>query len=173
MKYFILETEKEFCDAPILNKWKEEFPSSLVCIKNFYKIPERNIISISTNKDTIFPAIFISTYVMVSEMVKSVIDMYGDKVLAKDVVLVDSARGEIERYFLVVLSEVSGEMQTLGRKRSVVIERNAGIPLKDRNIFMLKLKERRKIIVNLDFAESILRRSAQGICLEEIELKEV
>lgn len=173
MKYFILEPDKDFCDGPVLENWKETFSPSWVCKEHFYRIPERNIVSVSTTRDTIFPAIFISPNVMVSEMVKSVIDMYGDSVLAKDVVLVDSVRGGIERYFLVVLSEVSGEMETLGRNGSVIIERNAGIPLKDRNIFMMKLKEQKKIIVNLDFAESILRRSAQGICMEEIELKEV
>lgn len=173
MKYFILEPDKDFCDGPVLENWKETFPPSWVCKEHFYRIPERNIVSVSTTRDTIFPAILISPNVMVSEMVKSVIDMYGDRVLAKEVVLVDSVREGIERYFLLVLSEVSGKMETLGRKRSVVIERNAGIPLKDRNIFMMKLKEQKKIIVNLDFAESILRRSAQGICMEEIELKEV
>lgn len=173
MKYFILEPDKEFCDGPLIENWKETFSPSLVCKEHFYRVPERNIISISTTKDTIFPAIFISPYFLMSEMVKSVIDMYGDEIMTKDVVMVDSARGKIERYFLIVLPEVSGEMETLERRRSAVIRGNSGIPLKYRNIFIMKLKEHKKIVINLDFAESILRRNAQGISLEEIELKEV
>lgn len=173
MKYFILEPDENFCDGPLMENWKETFPPSLVCKEHFHKVPERNIISISTTKDTIFPSIIISPYLLMSEMVKSVIDMYGDEILAKDVVMVDSYRGKIERYFLIVLPDVSGEMETLERRRCGVIRENSGIPLKDRNIFMMKLKDRKKIVINLDFAESILRRNAQGICLEEIELKEV
>ncbi|MBE5982130.1 MAG: hypothetical protein E7248_02365 [Paenibacillaceae bacterium] len=173
MKYFILEPDKEFCDGPLIEKWKETFSPSLVCKEHFHIVPERNIISISTTKDTIFPAIFISPYLLMSEMVKSVIDMYGDEIMAKDVVMVDSARGKIERYFLIILPEVSGEMETLERRRCAVIRGNSGIPLKYRNIFIMKLKEQKKIVINLDFAESILRRNVQGISLDEIELKEV
>ncbi|MTK06690.1 MAG: hypothetical protein F8N38_06370 [Hungatella sp.] len=173
MKYFILEPDEDFCDGPLMENWKETFPPSLVCKEHFHKVPERNIISISATKDTIFPAMLMSPHILISEMVKSVIDMYGDEIMAKDVVMVDSARGKIERYFLTVLPELSGEIETLEQKRSAVIWGNTGVPLKYRNIFIIKLKEQRKIVVNLDFAESILRRNAQGICLEEIKLKEV
>ena len=68
----------------------------------------------------------------------------------------------------MVLEEVKGNITDTG-----IILRRDGRPLKDRNIFVVKLGDKSEIIVNLDFAESILRREALGIHLEEAVLKEI
>ncbi|MDR7810503.1 MAG: hypothetical protein RIN62_01405 [Lacrimispora sp.] len=175
MKYFILKPDEKFFDGPILRNQRNTFNHRWICKEHFYKLPKRNIISVTTTKDTIFPAIITSPYLLVSEVFRTVIEMFGDMVLAKDVVLVDSEKGCIKQYFMVVLEELAGEIVTeknAGGLRKTIIIRSEGIPLKERNIFMMELDRCRDIVISLDFAESILRRKVQGICLEEIELKE-
>ena len=175
MKYFILKPDEKFFDGPILRNQRNTFNHRWICKEHFYKIPKRNIISVTTTKDTIFPAIITSPYLLVSEVFRSVIEMYGDMVLAKDVALVDSEKGYIKQYFMVVLEELAGEIvsgKNAGVLKKTIILWSEGIPLKERNIFMMELDRCRDIVISLDFAESILRRNVQGICFEEIELKE-
>lgn len=175
MKYFILKPDERFFDGLILRNQRNAFNHSWICREHFYKIPKRNIISVTTTKDTIFPAVITSPYLLVSEVVRSVIEMFGDMVLAKDVVLVDSENGCMKQYFMVVLEELTGEIEAeknVGGLKKKVILRIEGKPLKERNIFMMELDRCRDIVISLDFAESILRRKVQGIRLEEIELKE-
>ncbi|WP_313260163.1 hypothetical protein [Lacrimispora sp.] len=175
MKYFVLRPDEKFCDGPILGNQKNAFDLNWICREHFYKIPKRNIIPVFTAKDTIFPSIITSPYVLVSETVRSVFEMYGDMILAKDVVLVDSVKGCMKQYFMVVLEELTGEVETeknVGGLKKTFILKSEGRPLVDRNIFMMELDRRRDIVINLDLAESILRRDAHGISLEEIELKE-
>ncbi len=93
--------------------WKENFGQGGLCKEQFYKIPKRQIVSITTTCDTVFPAFIKSPYLLVSEMVMSVIRMYGDMTLTKDIVFVDSDKQVVRRYFLTLLNEVEGYINNL------------------------------------------------------------
>lgn len=176
MKYFILRQDEQFQNGPVLGSWKESMNQNWLCKDDFYKINERQVVSITTTVNTVFPAIITSPYLIVSEKVLSVIRLYGDMALTKDVVLVDSLRQVIKPYFLTLLDEVEAENYDerceKGTKSTITLKQK-GSPLITKNIFIIELSGRKEIIVNLDLAESILRRNAMGICLEEVEILEI
>ena len=168
MKYFVLKPDERFCHGPKIEDWKTSFKPDWMSKEQFYKIKTLQVFPITVTENTLFPDMVSYPFLLFSEMMMSVIRMYGDPALSKEVLLADSKKGVVKRYFLVVLEEVKGNITDTG-----IILRRDGRPLKDRNIFVVKLGDKSEIIVNLDFAESILRREALGIHLEEAVLKEL
>jgi len=172
MKYFILRVDKMFSDGPQMKPITLD--KKLICKDEFHRIEKRQIVSMKVAEDTLFPDLMDRPAILISEMMMSVIQMYGDVILKRDIILIDSAVRVVKRYFLVVLEklEVSSWKVEAGEIPLIHLIKVGG-PLKNRNIFEIEWDEKRELIINLDFAESILRRGAFGIRLEEIELYEV
>lgn len=145
---FSLRTEEEvltkidFIDTHIIPKNLDSY------IKKFYAFPDPITLSVKMGKYTGFPDIFLKPYPMVSEMLMDVMRMYRIEPFFKRVMLDDRNSGEFKIYYLLYVDE-----------ESVSIYQD----------FQLKRSQEDELtcLISLDFAESILRRDAQGIQLLE------
>ena len=136
-----------------LNEWQEKINPKWLCFQDFYKTPRRCILTASIGENVPFPDIVIAPFLLLSNLMMDVVKLYGEPVYKRDVIIISEHNQQSKQYYLTML-------ETAGQGR---------ILLEESNLFCMDIKNQKEIVVSQDFAESILRRGAVGIDLEEIE----
>lgn len=153
MRYFIMRQNTFFSERFRLNEWQEKINPKWLCFQDFYKTPRRCILTASIGENVPFPDIVIAPFLLLSNLMMDVVKLYGEPVYKRDVIIISEHNQQSKQYYLTML-------ETAGQGR---------ILLEESNLFCMDIKNQKEIVVSQDFAESILRRGAVGIDLEEIE----
>jgi len=149
---FLVQTDKDMVNRiDFLNT--AIIPTNLdTYMKRFYTLPDSMVIPIDMKENSVFPDILLRPYPMVSEMIMDVMRMYRVEPFFRKVLLSVRNSDEYKQYFLLYVDE-----KTISLFRDFEIKRKPDT------------KNGLNCIISLDFAESILRRGAQGIVLSEID----
>ena len=153
VRYFIMRQNTFFSERFRLNEWQEKINPKWLCFQDFYKTPRRCILTASIGENVPFPDIVIAPFLLLSNLMMDVVKLYGAPVYKRDVIIISEHNQQRKQYYLTML-------ETAGKGR---------ILLEESNLFCMDIKNQKEIVVSQDFAESILRRGAVGIDLEEIE----
>lgn len=153
VRYFIMRQNTFFSERFRLNEWQEKINPKWLCFQDFYKTPRRCILTASIGENVPFPDIVIAPFLLLSNLMMDVVKLYGEPVYKRDVIIISEHNQQSKQYYLTML-------ETAGQGR---------ILLEESNLFCMDIKNQKEIVVSQDFAESILRRGAVGIDLEEIE----
>lgn len=130
----------------------EDIPRNIVTLnERFYEISRELVLEIERTKNFIFPDLMTSVYPLISERFREVLLLFDIEVFTKRVMLIDKDSREMKSYYL------------LYTKNLLNTDFN--------NFFKAVREENEKIsfIVNLDFAESLIRRDVKGIEFVEVE----
>lgn len=155
MRYFILQQDPFFSNRFSLEGWQGKINHKWINFQDFHKIPPRNVLTVTLKENVPFPDIVTAPFLLVSTMIMDVADMYGEPVYKRDVVVVDEQENQSKHYQLALLEAVG----------------HGHILLGESNLFRMCIKDREEIVVSQDFAESILRRGAVGIMLQELYIE--
>ena len=119
--------------------------------ERFYEISRELVLEIERTKNFIFPDLMMNVYPLISERFREVLLLFDIEIFVKRVVLIDKESREMQSYYL------------LYTKNLLNTDFN--------NFFKAVREENKKIrfIVNLDFAESLIRRDVKGIEFVEVE----
>ena len=119
--------------------------------ERFYEMPREFVLEIEKTKEFIFPDLMMNVYPLISERFREVLLLFDIEIFVKRVVLIDKESRETQSYYL------------LYTKNLLNTDFN--------NFFKAVREENKKIrfIVNLDFAESLIRRDVKGIEFVEVE----
>lgn len=119
--------------------------------ERFYEISRELVLEIERTKNFIFPDLMMNMYPLISERFREVLLLFDIEVFTKRVMLIDKDSREMKNYYL------------LYTKNLLNTDFN--------NLFKAVREENEKIsfIVNLDFAESLIRRDVKGIEFVEVE----
>jgi len=172
MKYFELTLDRDtYKTAPRLINWYRVQDVQLIKWESYHKLKKRQIYNIEPSLETIFTDIVSFPFLLVSSMVKDTIRLYGDEVVFKEIILLDS-KNELEQVYYLPVMQENCEIELLHIMRNDHMDFHKNIPqwIDGRNIFWIKQKGERHTIINLDLAESLLRRNAVGIQLKEVRL---
>jgi len=125
-------------------------------------------------KDKVIPDLIDRPVVLMSDPLKKVIEMYDDEALFKCTVLAHPAEEMQQTYWLLLVDRLDclsdlTEYDPWGRPSRIVLDRNKA---KGHAIFRIAGIDDPRLVINLDVAESILRRDLWGIVLEPLETKE-
>lgn len=175
MKFFEISVDDSCKTVPQIMNWYEEIKVRLISWETYHKLPKRKVLMITPSPATNFTDIVSFPFLLVSPMIKEVIRLYGDEVVFREIILLDIKNKLEKQYYLPVMEENCDiELINLQSKGYMITEK-LEIPawVEGRNIFWVKYKEKRHTIVSLDLAESLLRRNAAGIGLQEVILNEV
>lgn len=173
MKYFELTGHPRYKFTPRLVNWYNEFDVRDIRIDRFYKLPERHLLTVESSDKMKFSDAIFFPFLLVSQMVKNVIKMYGDAAYFREIMLLDPRLGKSQLYYLPVFEETS-ELQFVyktfdrGNVKIESPENSCNIVTLDRNIFWINGHKKRHTIISLDLAESLLRREASGVDLREV-----
>lgn len=119
--------------------------------ERFYEMPRELVLEIEKTKNFIFPDLMINIYPLISERFREVLILFDIEIFTKRVILIDKESRDMKIYYL------------LYTKNLLNTDFN--------NFFKAVRGENEKIsfIVNLDFAESLIRRDVKGIEFVEVE----
>ena len=119
--------------------------------ERFDELSRDIVLEIETTKIFIFPDLMMNVYPLISERFREVLLLFDVEIFVKRVMLIDKESREMQSYYL------------LYTKNLLNTDFN--------NFFKAVREEDEKIsfIVNLDFAESLIRRGVKGIEFVEVE----
>ena len=130
----------------------EDIPRNIDALnERFYEMPREFVLEIEKTKNFIFPDLMMNIYPLISESFREVLLLFDIEVFTKRVILIDKESRDMKIYYL------------LYTKNLLNTDFN--------NLFKAVREENEKIsfIVNLDFAESLIRRDVKGIEFVEVE----
>lgn len=130
----------------------DDIPRNIDTInERFYELPRELVFEIEKTKTFIFPDLMMNVYPLISERFREVLLLFDVEIFVKRVMLIDKESREMQSYYL------------LYTKNLLNTDFN--------NFFKAVREENKKIrfIVNLDFAESLIRRDVKGIEFVEVE----
>lgn len=130
----------------------KDIPSNIDALnERFYEMPREFVLEIEKTKEFIFPDLMMNVYPLISERFREVLLLFDIEIFVKRVVLIDKESREIQSYYLLYTENLlNTDFNNFFR---VVREENENI----------------RFIVNLDFAESLIRRGVKGIEFVEAE----
>ena len=130
----------------------EDIPRNIDALnERFYKIPRELVLEIEKTKNFIFPDLMMNVYPLISERFREVLLLFDIEIFVKRVVLIDKESREMQSYYLLYTENLLNT--DFNNFFKVVREENENI----------------RFIVNLDFAESLIRRGVKGIEFVEVE----
>ena len=130
----------------------ENIPSNIDTLnERFYEMTREFVLEIEKTKEFIFPDLMMNVYPLISERFREVLLLFDIEIFVKRVVLIDKESREMQSYYLLYTENlINTDFNNFFR---VVREENENIGF----------------IVNLDFAESLIRRGVKGIEFVEVE----
>ena len=130
----------------------ENIPSNIDTLnERFYEMPREFVLEIEKTKDFIFPDLMMNVYPLISERFREVLLLFDIEIFVKRVMLIDKESREMQSYYLLYTENLLNT---------------------DFNNFFRTVREEDeniRFIVNLDFAESLIRRDVKGIEFVEVE----
>ena len=130
----------------------EDIPRNIDALnERFYEIPRELVLEIEKTNNFIFPDLMMNVYPLISERFREVLLLFDIEIFVKRVMLIDKESREMQSYYLLYTENLlNTDFNNFFR---VVREENENIGF----------------IVNLDFAESLIRRGVKGIEFAEAE----
>ncbi len=162
MKYFKLK-ENPLCQLPSLNNWRSEINVKNICVEKKHLLPRRKVIDVETNENTFFSDVMLNPFILFSEELFNIIKIYEPSISGRQIILLDGDNEFSKLYYIPIIEKINvvknkeyGQLQVIKndlKYLNIFIDAESGVP-----------------IINLDLAESILKRDIRGIKLESIEL---
>ena len=160
MRYFIIDKDPLYITSPVITGWRNQF-------NKIEEIKDRSVFHIESNESlskaslsaqvsiqkTIFTDIITSPFLLFSNEAFDIINKYERNLKSKTVAIVDLKNNTNAIYHLPINLE------------TIKISEN----MRDRAIFYCEIEEKTELVINLDLAESLLRRNLKGITLKQVE----
>ena len=172
MKYFLLQEEETCKNIPRILNWYQTAAEEDIDLDKFSEVKDKTLLRIHSSKETMFTGVLTHPFLMIHEDIFEIINKYESGIPNKRLILLDEEEGLSQLYYLPLLrkldclSEKSVISNDKSKYKKIVLD---GKKIKGRNIFWILGHASVIPIVNLDLAESILRRGAKGIQLTEVE----
>lgn len=174
MKYYCLAIDKRYSEAPVIKNWYGKIERENITEEKSYLLQQRELLEIVENKNVFFTDIVVFPFFLVSDLCKNVISMYAPKTKFKQVVLMDMKTNKYQMYHLPVLKKVNS-IETKKKIGNIIIKESALMVHKDDigdlGIFQVETNGKTNTIIRLDMLESMLRRGAKGIGIQEIKVE--
>ena len=175
MRYFIMEQDAEHNDAPNIINWYGKLDVQKLKQARSWEIPDRVLLEIRENPDTIFTDVISKPFLLYSKKTKDAVSIYESGIVHKQISLLDDQNLLTELYYLPILKSVDclSDKSELNTDKSIirraVLDKNK---LPRRSIFALDGLSSSYTVVRLDLAESLLRRGVRGVTFAKVEIDE-
>ena len=175
MKYFEIQDSPELKYAPQLKDWYGRFDVRNINPLGYPKLPERELFFVEKSENIIFTDIILFPFLLISPLVREVIQMYREVCFYREIILLDQQSGLSKIYYLPVLDETKSIQLVKKQYKNEVCQlkfepANNREVFIDRNLFWVRDAKKRHTIISLDMAESLIRRNVIGLGLQEVKL---
>lgn len=167
MKYFKIMVDKHYT-PPMPTGWYGILDKKTLEKKKSYQMPKRMLFCVEEHMQMVFTDIITFPCFMVSKMVRSVIEKYDRSVRFARVILYDRKHKNSMAYYIPFLDSIGIDKEDTGEGNISGEKTVVGQVMEDRVIAELRTSEGTFLVMRMDLAESVLRRDAVGIGLEEV-----
>lgn len=170
MEYFLISQDKQYRNTPVIGQFFERFCPNLFCPEGCFGIPERNVVYAQSQKKLDFIDILSGPILLVSEPVKKVLEAYDDTICFKMFFVLNTLADQGELYYAPILPQIDCiKTEVMGEHKQMVDL----VKVADSCIFLAYGDSfRNKLVINLEVAESLLRREFKGIHYQRLEGKQ-
>ena len=175
MRYYLVSQDKGYSKLPKIKNVFDKLSLNRTKAPNIENLEKRFILEIESEVNTEYVEILMSSLFLVTQEIKDCIKLYEPNISCKEVILLDRKNKEKYHYYLPELDSIECLTDNCEygfghyELKKIEIDENK---TKDKAIFRLAKMEKDYIIMRLDLVESLLRRGARGIMLEEIQVLE-
>lgn len=159
MKLFKISSEDRGNVLPHIKGWTDRLDYHTVQSGEILKLPRRTLLYVENHPETVFADVIDMPFLLVSDMVWTVMNQYDSGIKGRQIVLLDDIYGIAESYRMPMLLQYSRLSMSQGWKTMPPF-------------FRLDDGKRKYMAGRQDFVESILRRGAKGIRLQEIDMEQ-
>ncbi len=173
MKYLLIETDKKNHIPYSINS-NRAVDIRYANRQDAHKIPDCCIVSMKTPMEVFFPDILTEPFLMVSDTVADVMEMYAPDTSFKTIYLLEKETRMYQTYFMPFLEEVDCLSERTRRSRGgtelleIVLR---GEAVRRKPVFRIAGFTHVYLVCDMEFIESALRRDIRGIRLKEIEVE--
>ena len=172
MKYFIIEAENSNPLPEIIN-WYNKINPKYINEESVSKIEEWKSLEVKVGNESVLPDVFSIPFFLLSMDASHIVRLYEPYIHMIGVRLISTPDRINIPYYMPILPAVEclSERSELTRGgldiiRAVVEESRIG----KRKLFQLGGISKRRVIIRLDLLESLLRRKAVSLKIEEVEV---
>lgn len=172
MRYFFIEEDKNYVNRVRVHNLGKKIPSEILYHKAYLKIPKRIVLEIEPNKKTDFVDFIMVPFIMFSEKIKKVLDVFEPNMQYREIVLLDKTYEKAEVYYLPILKEIDclGKDTVFNLDHSIIKKPVLNkSKIEDQSIFRLMEGSASSCVIRMDLLECILRREAYGFQISEPE----
>lgn len=172
MKYFTIKQKENIPNtAKLLLKTDSGFQArQSLDIEDAASIKDSVAISVQSSIHNIYPDIIDRPVFLVSDEIKRVLELYDNSLIFKNVILTDIIYKIQKVYWLVLMEKISclsnkAEFDKASNIKKIVLDSKK---TEDKKMFLIAGIREVRVVINLDIAESLLRRFFLGVNLEEV-----
>lgn len=172
MKYFLLETMRGFSTAPQIQDWHKQMDARNITPGRIEFVAQRTLFKVAPHPKPVFVDLLTTPFFMVTEKVKTAIELYDPHIQNREAILLDPESGLSEIYYLLAFKRLNclSPESELSIDRSVIIKAVLDYEIvKKHPIFKIGDVRNSYIVARMDTVESILRRNPRGIALRELK----
>lgn len=171
MKYFLLQTDPLYVDAPVLQNWSGKIDQSKIMPGTSHQLPSRMIFDIYPNTYTTFIDIVDFPFLLLSKRCMDVVKLYKPHVISKQIILLDAENRNKQTYYLPILPHLNclserSIFSTNGELKECILELSC---IKTEGMFHIAGLPRLSTVIRLDVLESMMKRGARGIKITPIQ----
>ncbi|MBU3179541.1 hypothetical protein KPL47_25110 [Clostridium estertheticum] len=175
MDYFLLKQDERYTNTLRLIDVFKKINMKNLNLLNAHKIEDMIIFNVNADDNCEFLDVLDSQLFLISDELKKIIEKYDRDILFISLPLIDGLHDRQENYFLPIFEEIEAlsDKTELGLDKRII--KNIILSkkkIKGKKIFRIKESTKPLIVVRLDVAESLLRRSFKGIKLERLQVEE-
>ncbi len=164
MRYFLL-TDNGRNPFPEIKGWSQVLDVRKLNRREYRELPSFFQLDMRLGMDWVLPDVLLFPFLLLSEHAKDIVSFYDPDIPWRFATLFDDGKKECASYFCPILEEedcvLEGTYQEGGDVR-LDGKRMKGLPL-----FQIRMKDKKKTIIRMDLAESLLVRHAVGLELKE------
>lgn len=171
MEYFLISQDKRYRNPPVINHFFDRFQPNLFYPGGSDHIPEKNIVYAQSEKNLDFIDMISGPVCLVSEPVKQVLEAYDDTIIFKMFFILNTLADQGNLYYAPIMPKIDCiKSAGSGRDAKLMIDCEKASDL----CICRDCKDafRNGLVVNLEVAESLLRRKFKGINYQRLEGKE-
>lgn len=169
MKYFIVTVDSNYV-PPVPVGWYGKIDRKTLRGKKSYQMPKHLLLYIEKHMQTVFTDIISFPCFMVSKNVRNIIEKYDSFIRFARVVFYDREKKTSMGYYIPFLDRAEPPVINTAHgitDKTMVLEREK---LEGRVIMEIATDDKSRVIMRMDLLESILRRGAIGIGIEEVHI---
>ena len=166
MKYFLMQTDPLYVDAPVLQDWSGTIDRTKIKPGLSHQLPARTLLNIYPNVHTTFTDIVDFPFLLLSKRCMDVVKMYEPQVISKQIILLDAENRNKQTYYLPILPHLDclSEESVLSPDGSELREGVLDLSrVSSKGIFHISGLSHFYTVIRLDVLESMLKRGAHGV----------